>query len=357
GNTLDLIILYLFILKKGGCVLVVEYSKEILGEIPFFYALITQGSTSFSTDFNHEIQKTPYGNLLIKKNYSEPPLQDTSIILSSSGTTKTKKFIMHSSNSILQNIKSNVNSLEITRDHTTLVCLPLYYSYALVAQFFSHLLSGGNIILSSYKFIALNLVSYIERYQITNFFITPTLLRTLLAYSIRLKTVDHSLKFISLGGGYIGKACFLKFSRNFPVPAYYKTYGISEAGPRVATYKIKYVDKEGFEPNYLGVPLENVSLETDVFFDTFYQKNIYNLSINTPSVFNGYLNPKEAANKYSDKVQTSDLVYNENGKFYIIGRNTDYFTPFKIWNFEIQDLFFNSIPSLLKVNSLIKDNR
>ncbi len=356
GNTVNLIILYLLILKKGGCALLIECTKENLEGIPSFYAIITQDNSCIPFDFEHDIHKSSYGNILIRNDHKDRPLRNTSVVLSSSGTTKIRKYIMHSSDSILQNIRSNVNSLGINSGHTSLVCLPLYYSYALVAQFFSHLLSGGNLILSSYKFIALNLVSYIEKYNVTNFFITPTLLRTLLAYNVKLGNAGKTLEFISIGGGYVGKTCFLKFTGHFPVPSYYKTYGTSEAGPRVATYKISYSEKEDFEPNYLGVPLENISLEKESFFITYHQKDIYSLTINTPSVFNGYLNGNEYTGDLS-KVLTSDLVYTENGKFYIIGRNSDYFSPFKIWDFEIQDLFFNNIPSLLKVNTAMKNDR
>ncbi|PIF43654.1 acyl-CoA synthetase (AMP-forming)/AMP-acid ligase II [Chryseobacterium sp. 52] len=356
GNTINLIILYLLILKKGGCVLLIECTKENLEGIPFFYSIITQDNSCIPFEFDHEIHKTPYGNILIRNDHQDRPLKNTSVVLSSSGTTKVRKYIMHSSDSIMQNIRSNVNSLGISNSHTSIVCLPLYYSYALVAQFFSHLLSGGNLILSSYKFIALNLVSYIKKYDVTNFFITPTLLRTLLAYNVRLGDAGNTLEFISIGGGYVGKTCFLRFAGHFPVPSYYKTYGTSEAGPRVATYKIGYSEREGFEPNYLGVPLENISLEKDAFFATYHQKDIYSLTINTPSVFNGYLNGNEYTGDLS-KVLTSDLVYTENEKFYIIGRNSDYFSPFKIWDFEIQDLFFNNISSLLKVNTAMKNDR
>src|SRR5690606_27200604 len=127
----------------------------------------------------------------------------------------------------------------------------------------------------------------LKKHQPTNFFITPTLVRVLSAYQSHINC--DPLKFVAIGGGYLSKNCFVKFTRQFTCAYYYKTYGITEAGPRVSTYTIAYDQIHNFQPNYIGAPLENVQLATGKAIGNYQGKVSCYLHINTPSVYTGYL--------------------------------------------------------------------
>ncbi|HLV62649.1 AMP-binding protein [Galbibacter sp.] len=352
-NSLDLVVLFLFVLEQKGIPLILEVSKNqpnLLKEIPYF-AIIGQRQSLLSVSDSHlRTYKTPFGELRINESQLDTSMvENCSLLLTSSGSTGSKKIIKCRESGVLQNIKSNITALGINEKDRTLICLPIYYSYSLIGQFLSHLIAGADIILAPNRFIPLYLNEVLKKHQPTNFFITPTLVRVLSAYQSHINC--DPLKFVAIGGGYLSKNCFVKFTRQFTCAYYYKTYGITEAGPRVSTYTIAYDQIHNFQPNYIGAPLENVQLATGKAIGNYQGKVSCYLHINTPSVYTGYLIDHQHCHKKTLGLETRDIVYKQQQDYYILGRETDFFRAAgSLWRFQIEDILFDEIPGLLKVN-------
>src|SRR5690606_30413537 len=75
------------------------------------------------------------------------------------------------------------------------------------------------------------------------------------------------------------------------------------------------------------------------------------LHINTPSVYTGYLIDHQHCHKKTLGLETRDIVYKQQQDYYILGRETDFFRAAgSLWRFQIEDILFDEIPGLLKVN-------
>lgn len=354
-NSIDLIILLLFVIDQEGIPLITEASgssSHLIEKLPYV-AIVKHKKSLLTIENDVELTRydTTYGSFFIKLqllNFSS--YEDCTLLLTSSGTVGNKKIIKCSSEGIIANIKSNIDSLGIESKDTTLICLPIYYSYSLVAQFFSHLLKGANIIISPYRFVSLYLSQILNEYKPTNLFTTPTLVRILSGY--KLKTTIFSLRFIAIGGGYLSKKCFVKFTRLYPCKFYYKTYGITEAGPRVSTYIISYDDVDSFEPNYIGKPINNVNLILGGKVSNHNSYNLNYLNIISPSVFRGYITNETETQYSSEILRTEDIVYENLNGIYIMGRKSDIHNIGfgNIWSFQIEDILFEQFNGLLKIN-------
>ena len=352
-NAIDLVVLFLFIIEKKGIPLILEVSKKhssLLNEIPYVAVIRQKQSLLTVQDTTFKKYDTRFGEVLINESFFDStPHYDCSILLSSSGSTGAKKIIKCTNNGVLKNIEANIASFKITAQDTTLVCLPIYYSYSLVGQFLSHLLAGANIILAPNKFISFYMKDIVKKHHPTNFFITPTLVRILLAYNVRF--TSNSLRFVAIGGGYLDKNSFLEFTKNIVLPLYHKTYGLTEAGPRVSTYTIPFENTTTFQPNYLGEPLANVTLATEEKLRTHNGETMKYLTIKSPSIFMGYLFHKNTTHKLSNTLVTEDIVYKKKDAFYIMGRKSDYYEDFdSLWRYQIEDILFKEVQGLLKIN-------
>ncbi len=360
-NSIDLVILLLFVLKKGGIPLIIELSglsSEVTNKL-LYYAIVRHKSSMLSVENNIQFtsRSTKYGTFLITNNLLNiSSYRECTLLLTSSGTVGAKKIMKFESPGILSNIRSNIKALGITKRDTTLMCLPIYYSYSLIGQFFSHLLQGANIIIAPYRFVAFSIGRLIDQYKPTNFFTTPTQVNILL--SNKLKKGALGLRFITVGGGYLNKFSFQRFSKKYPAEVYYKTYGITEAGPRVATYTVNYSDTVYFEPNYLGTPLNKVGMSLCEKMGNYDNHETGFLRITSPSIFKGYLLHKSEYDQQKDHLITEDIVYRKDGKVYILGRNTDrfHYEDKHLWRFEVEDTINEQFSGILKIK-LKKDGQ
>jgi len=112
-----------------------------------------------------------------------------------------------------------------------LVILPLYYSYALVAQALSALVAGARLVIGRPPFRPEGYRAAIAEHGIDVSSITPALARQFVAQGIAL---PHRLRTLTVGGDqlagrHVGELLALHRGE------LYLTYGLTEAGPRVAT--------------------------------------------------------------------------------------------------------------------------
>lgn len=325
-----------------------------------FNALLSQDSLKFKDYTNVKQYHFEYGNLYT--NFHKVIYigndNDLVIVSSSGSTSKTPKKILLGKKQTLNNIKSNQQALSISKKDKTLILLPISYSYGLIAQFLSHFFSGAGIIFADKSLGILQLPSLLKKYKITNIFMTPLLSRLLLFYNQNLNFIENNLKFITIGGDKPYKEGIEKLLKVFQCPIF-GTYGLAEAGPRVASNKFKL-------SNNLCLSLGSINpgISVKIINNKKYQKickteNIGFLLINTPSIYLGYIKgnilqkPKSKMN-----LKTKDICTYENEKLIILGRDNEYIKHNEkiIWFYDVGKHFYNNSHVLkVKITKNIKD--
>jgi len=276
------------------------------------------------------------------------------LIVSSSGTTAgTPKKILLGKQQTIANIASNREALSVTKEDATLILLPVSYSYGLIAQFLTHFFTGARIVLGERLLGILQLPQLFQRHQITNVFMTPLLARLILYYYQKIPKLKNNLKFITLGGDKPHLPTLQKIFQLFNCPVY-STYGLAEAGPRVATNR--YTAPPGPESE-LCIGGVNPGIHLKVTASEKYQGKyddtpIGYLQINSPSIYLGYIKGNELDRPKSDTVLTTkDICIKKDNRFFVLGREGD-FIEYKdriIWFNSLSDELYHA-PEILKVN-------
>lgn len=273
--------------------------------------------------------------------------ENSLVIVSSSGTTaKIPKKILLGKSETMNNILSNVQALKLTSAEKTLIVLPVSYSYGLIAQFFSHLYVGANIVFATKNIGILQIPFLLNKHNITNIYLTPLLARLVVYYNLKCKPKANNLNFITIGGDKPYTSIIKKIVNLFNCNIY-TTYGLAEAGPRVSTKSFKKEDE-----NYMisiGTPNPNVDVQikkTAKYDKIFNNSAIGILNIQSPSVFLGYIKGNKIQKPVSAKmIKTKDLgMKMDNGEIVLLGRSDQYFVSNgkPVWFYDLNEEIYES---------------
>lgn len=151
---------------------------------------------------------------------------DAAVAIFSSGTTGEPKAILHSLKSIFENAKAHTRSIHLSENDTTGCALPIFFSYGLVANLLGSLIHGSRVILKN------NISSIIDGWltenQVNVVGLTPYLAKN-------IRSPAKSIRTLTIGGDVLYGESAKKIISNFRDTCIYGTYGLTEAGPRVAT--------------------------------------------------------------------------------------------------------------------------
>lgn len=245
-----------------------------------------------------------------------------SLLLTTSGTTGSQKFVRLSKDNIYANTESISTYLPINTDDTTITTLPLSYSYGL-SIINTHLFSGASILLYDGSVIQKDFWLFLKEYNITSFGGVPYTYEML--ERLRFSSMDlPNLRYITQAGGRLLQkqiSYYKDMYINKQLP-FFKMYGQTEA-----TARISYLPYEDFakKEESIGKPIPNGEM-------FIYDNNKNKLKANEEgeliykgkNVFLGYAS--SCYDLYKDDennniLHTGDLGYYDNdGYFYITGR-------------------------------------
>ncbi|MCK7624964.1 acyl--CoA ligase [Streptomyces sp. RS10V-4] len=154
------------------------------------------------------------------------------VLMLTSGTSGMFSACLHRLDSLLRNARRHSTAVGVRADDRLLISLPLYYSYAIVAQAMTALVTGAHLVLSGPPFNPAAYRATIERHRVTSSSITPTIARQLLELGTPLPAPLRSL---AVGGDRLTPEHVAGLLDLNPGGELYVTYGLTEAGPRVAT--------------------------------------------------------------------------------------------------------------------------
>ncbi|MFD0396689.1 class I adenylate-forming enzyme family protein [Kitasatospora sp. NPDC059811] len=172
------------------------------------------------------------GAFAVPTGHPTTPYRPGEILLSTSGTSGMFSACVHRVASLLHNARLHAGATGITPADTLLVNLPLYYSYALVAQAFAAYVTKARLVLDGPPFSPAAYRDAVTARGVTHSAVTPTIARQLLADP---RLVPRGLRALAVGGDRLAPAEVARLLAARPSAELYLTYGLTEAGPRVST--------------------------------------------------------------------------------------------------------------------------
>lgn len=178
--------------------------------------------------------------------------EDLALLLSTSGTTGSQKFVRLSGNAVATNARQIARALDISPASVAIAHLPLHYSYGL-SVVTSHLAVGGPILLTQEGLMSPGFWSFVEQGGGTHFPGVPFHYTTLLR--LGLSQVPSTVSTFTQAGGKLDTAIQHKIHEAV-LPRggrFFVMYGQTEASPRMTTLPAaSFLEKAGS----VGVALE-----------------------------------------------------------------------------------------------------
>jgi len=175
------------------------------------------------------------------------------LLLSTSGTTQSPKFVRLSSLNLENNVKKIQKYLNIKSNQTTITTMPIGYSYGL-SILNTHLSAGAKIFINNRSIFEKEFWNNIKKQKINSFGGVPEFYDYLKKIDFK-KRVSKSIKYLTQAGGklstdslkYFGKVCEKNKIK------FYIMYGQTEASPRMT-----YLDWKSFfkKIGSVGKPLK-----------------------------------------------------------------------------------------------------
>jgi len=292
---------------------------------------------------NYKLSKTFFNkNKKINKN--------NFLLISTSGTTGSVKFVRLSRKNIIENSKSIIKNLKIKKSHTTITTMPMGYSYGL-SILNTHLLSGAKIIVNKRNIFNKNFWQIINNFKVSSFGGVPLFFE----YLKKLKFENFNLKniiYITQAGGKLEDNVASYFINICKEKKYkfFCMYGQAEASPRISSIEISKYPKK---INSIGKSLDGIIMKLLDKKKNFIKKSykIGEIIIKGPNVSLGYAKTFKDlfyGNINKGQIRTGDLGYFDNqGFFYLTGRIK---RISKIFGFRVN---LDEIEAFLKKNNII----
>ena len=170
--------------------------------------------------------------------------KDLSVLLSTSGSMGSIKFVKLSRKNLKINTDSIINYLKINNKDSTITNLPISYSY-MISIINTHLEVGGSIIISKYSLIEKKFWKILKNSKITSFNGVPYTYEMLIRIGIKNIKIN-SLKYLTQAGGKLEKNKLkeiINFCKKHNLK-FFSMYGQTEASPRISYLKPEFSEKK-----------------------------------------------------------------------------------------------------------------
>lgn len=282
---------------------------------------------SFTSDdqYSCSVQFEDYA-LLVKKNYNKNMMHDDlSLLLSTSGTTGSAKFVRLSYKNILANTQSIIEYLGINKSDRPITNLPMSYSYGL-SIINTHLYSGAEIQVTDKSIVEKSFWEFFERNRVTTLSGVPNTFEVM--KKMRFFNNDFpNLRMLTQAGGRMDPST-AEYCHSYCIKnsvKFFIMYGQTEASPRMSYNKL-----DNISPNYSSI---GRAIPGGLLYLTDECGNIINepnrigeLNYKGANVFMGYASSSgdlAHGDQHQGRLATGDLAFfNEDGLYFIAGRKS-----------------------------------
>lgn len=156
--------------------------------------------SSIADTFGGECVYTEYGYSLIR--YSDRQIElhpDLALLLTTSGSTGSPKFVRISYNNLLSNATAIAEYLGITEDDRPVTSLPMYYSFGL-SVINSHLIKGATILLTDKSIAQKEFWNFVKEQKATSLSGVPYTFEMLKRLRVLRMDLPHLKTFTQAGG-------------------------------------------------------------------------------------------------------------------------------------------------------------
>ncbi len=248
---------------------------------------------------------------------------DLAVLLSTSGSTGSQKYVRLSHQNLLSNACAIASYLELQPGERAIMSLPAYYSYGL-SILHSHLLMGHTIVLSEHSVTDARFWERVERDRVSSIAGVPHTYQ-MLELGGFLDRDYPSLRYLTQAGGKLSPDLVRRFAQwaERSGKRFYVMYGQTEAAPRIAY--LPPIDAATF-PDCIGIAIPGGVLRLEPIGDSAgLPEGAGELVYRGPNVMLGYATSREDLLKpqTTDEVWTGDIaVCNDRGYFRIVGRTS-----------------------------------
>lgn len=264
------------------------------------------------------------------------------VLLSTSGTTGSPKFVKLSEENLLHNARSIASYLPISKEDVTPLNLPIYYSYGL-SVLTSNAIRGGTIVCTNTDVLNRAFWKKMEDYGYTSIAGVPFVYEMLDRIGFTKKHYS-SLRYMTQAGGKLQESLVQKYAsyaREHQI-RFYVMYGQTEA-----TARMSYLPPEqvGIKTGSVGIPIPGGAFDIDA--------DSSELKYKGPNIYGGYAaGPEDLATFESPEwLATGDLATrDEDGYYYITGRLKRFIKLFgsRVNLDEVEALIFQHLGTMVR---------
>lgn len=235
--------------------------------------------------------------------------------LLTTGSTGASKVVVHALERVLANATLHAQVIGLMPQDRIGLSLPLSFSYGLVAGLLATLLVEARGILVDPE--QADVGGALLQHRVTVGMGTPYSARQLL-----VSRALESLRVLTIGGDVLHVPLARAMLEQNPELELFATYGLSEAGPRVATCRISQELLDHFQAIPLGRPLPGVRLRLAPSAEA---RGTGELLVSSPTRMLGYLDDPDATalalDRESAELRSGDQFTLREGELFFAGRN------------------------------------
>lgn len=246
----------------------------------------------------------------VKSNYEINP--SIKLLLNTSGTTGSPKFVKLSESNLLNNALSIIDYLPIKPEDTTPLNLPIYYSYGL-SILTTNSIGGGRIVCTNKDILNKLFWTDLNFYNFTSLAGVPYVYEVLYRIGFTKKSYS-SIRYMTQAGGRLNTELikiFGDYARQHSI-LFYVMYGQTEATARMSYLDPKFLAEK---PGSIGKPILHGSFHID--------DNTGELIYKGPNVYGGYAQEIKDLQTFEtdQELKTGDITFMDgDGFYYITGR-------------------------------------
>lgn len=307
-NRYEVIVSYLAALQAGHAVMLLNYdlNEELLTEIIYNYMPCWVYGKGPFPEYDQQD-----GLLWKRENQPQETIHpDLALLLSTSGTTGSRKFVRLSHQNIQSNAESIAQYLQVDSSERGVANLPLSYSYGL-SIVNSHLQAGATILLTDESIISKSFWAFFQEQRATSFAGVPFTYQMLQRIGFFKMELPYLRQFTQAGGRLDER--LVKQFGDYAVKhnkRFYVMYGQTEASPRMAYIPPeKVIEKAGT----IGISIPGGELAID--------QDTNELLYKGPNVMMGYAERVEdlaKGDELSGVLYTGDTAERDADGFYTI---------------------------------------